>query len=118
MKILIVEDDAILAMVHQKYVETTNHEVIGCVATGEEAIQLTRQQKPDAILMDITIIGELDGIETMQEIRKFSDVPVIYVTGNSDPRAKERARQTGLTDFLIKPLDKHMLKYALDKIPG
>jgi len=63
--------------------------------------------------MDIALEGDMDGIEAMLEIRKFSDVPVIYITGNSDESNRTRAIETNYTDFLTKPVEFEDLKESL-----
>jgi CheY-like chemotaxis protein len=65
--------------------------------------------------MDISLEGEIDGIEAMLEIRKFSDVPVIYITGNSDPYHVERAEKTNYLDYLTKPIEYDDLKKSIGK---
>jgi CheY-like chemotaxis protein len=58
---------------------------------------LPKKIEPHLILMDIALEGEMDGIQAMKEIRKFSDVPVIYITGNSDPQHRERAKSNRIS---------------------
>ena len=115
-KILIVEDDMILAMVNKRYVESLGHKVVKSVRNGLDAIQAVRDHSPDLILMDIRIEGEIDGIEAMEEIRKFSDVDVIYLTGNSDPTTKERAEQTNMLAFCTKPISIDDLKIIVGDV--
>ncbi|MES2733537.1 MAG: response regulator [Bacteroidota bacterium] len=115
--ILIVEDDTILAFVHQKCMEQIGYNVVGCVESGVDAIEAVKTLEPDMILMDILLLGDLDGVQTMDEIRKFSDVPVIYVTGNSNPFIKERAlATTGRVAFLTKPVSLEMFTTVLYQV--
>ena len=114
--ILIVEDELILAMINQQIIESAGHRVISTLTKGEEAVEYVKINKPDVIIMDIFLEGKQDGISAMEEIRKFSDVPVIYVTGNSDPKSKTRAKETNYKYFLIKPVDSVALQEALDMI--
>jgi len=115
-KILIVEDDMILSMVNRKYVESLGHTVVQSVRTGIAAIEAAKKHNPDIILMDIRIEGEMDGIEAMEEIRKFSNAGVIYLTGNSEPATKARAEQTSMLAFCIKPISLDDLKTVLDPL--
>jgi CheY-like chemotaxis protein len=115
-KVLIVEDDMILSMVNKKYIEIIGHKVVQCVRTGLDAIEAAKKHQPDVILMDIRIEGDMDGIEAMQEIRKFSQTNVIYLTGNSDPSTKQRAEQTNMLAFCIKPVSIDDLKAVLEKL--
>ncbi len=115
-KVLIVEDDMILSMVNKRYVELLGHKVVQSVRNGLAAIEATRKHNPDIILMDIRIEGEMDGIDAMEEIRKFSNVAVIYLTGNSEPIAKTRAEQTNMLAFCVKPISIDDLKTILGEV--
>lgn len=115
-KVLIVEDDTILSMINKKYVELLGHKVIQSVRTGQGAIDAVKKHNPDLILMDIRIEGEMDGIEAMCEIRKFSNTPVVYLTGNSEPSSKIRAEGTGMLGFFIKPISLDDLKSVLGNL--
>lgn len=114
-KIFIVEDNLILSLLYKSYMEKIGFEVAAELIRGEEAVRMVRSAKPDLILMDIALEGEMDGIEAMKQIRQFSTVPVIYVTGNSDPRHLRKAEGTGYLDYLIKPVDFQALKASIDK---
>lgn len=109
-KVLIVEDDMLLSLVEERLIKKMGHEVVAKVVTGIEAIEKAKELKPDIILMDIILKGEMDGIEAMEEIRKESDVPVVYLSGNSDRFNYERAKKTGFTDYLVKPITNNDLK--------
>lgn len=114
--ILIVEDDLILSYVLEKYLKDLKHHVIGSAASGEQAIDKARELQPDVILMDIKLMGKTDGIEAVEEIRRFLEVPVIYITGNSDPYNKSRAEEVGFHDYLIKPITMTDLKSSLERL--
>lgn len=101
---LIVEDDSLLALVEGRLLAKLGYKVVGKAKQAEEAIHLVRQLEPDFILMDISLKGEMDGVEAIQEVRKFSDIPVIYLSGTSDRVNYERARKTNFVDYLIKPV--------------
>ncbi|MDZ7716984.1 MAG: response regulator [Balneolaceae bacterium] len=81
---------------------------------GKTAIEVAKELEPDLIIMDISLEGEIDGIEAMLEIRKFSDVPVVYITGNSDPYHIERAKKTNRLDYLTKPIEYDDLKKSIE----
>lgn len=114
-KVLIVEDDMIISMVLEKMVTRMDHKVVGNVATGRKAIELARTHVPDLILMDIQLKGDMDGITAMQEIRKDSEVAVIYITGNSDSLYMDRAKKTCYVDYLVKPIQMEDLKKSIHK---
>jgi CheY-like chemotaxis protein len=113
---LIVEDDMILAMINQKYLERIGCTVVRSVSNGLEAITAVKELNPDFVLMDIRLDGDMDGIEAMDYIREFSNVMVIYVSGNSESEIKQRAEKTNMYAFLIKPLDFGELKMLIDKL--
>lgn len=109
-KVLIVEDELILTMLNKKYMEQLGFNVVASARNGLDAIAAAKKHKPDFILMDVRIDGDIDGIDAMQEIRKFSEAAVIYVTGNSDPATKKRAEKTNMLGFCIKPISFEDLK--------
>ncbi len=114
-KVFIVEDDLILNLLYESYMERLGFETTGELVYGKTAVDLVKEIDPDLILMDIALEGEMDGIEAMKKIREFSDVPVIYITGNSDPHHKERAKETHFLDYLIKPIEFEDLKSSIEK---
>jgi len=91
-KILVVEDEAIIAKDLQWRLEGMGYEVPAVIASGEEAISRTVEFKPDLVLMDIMLLGEIDGIEAANEIRAKSDIPIIYLTAYADDEILERAK--------------------------
>ncbi len=92
------------------------HEVLAMVDSGEAALQAVRLGLPDIILMDIKIEGPIDGIETVIEIKKIAEIPVIYTSGNSDPSTLKRAQDSGCEAFLVKPIIETELKNEIDKV--
>ena len=114
--ILIVEDDSVQQIILERLVTGLGHTVLAKVADGANAIKSAlRLHAVDLILMDIRLEDDLDGIQAMNEIRKNSDVKVIYVTSNSDDTSMERAKQTGFVDFIPKPVDEERLSEAFKK---
>lgn len=115
-RILIVEDDMVLSMVEARMLEELGYEVAGKASTGDEAVQMTRETEPDAILMDIKLKGSIDGFEAFKRINEFAKIPVIYISGHSTSKHYEQAQQLGYADFLVKPIRSYDLKVALDNI--
>lgn len=113
--VMIVEDDLILNLLYESYLEKLGYGAEGELVYGKTAIEVAKRIKPDLILMDISLEGEMDGIDAMMEIRKFSDVPVIYITGNSDQYHVERAKETNYIDYLVKPIEFDVLKESIEK---
>jgi DNA-binding NarL/FixJ family response regulator len=85
---VIVEDDMVLSIINKRYLLKMGCEVLACVSNSEDAIESVRDLKPDFLLMDIRLDGSADGIETVSKIRSFSDVKVIYISGNSESAVK------------------------------
>lgn len=103
-RILIVEDDAIVASQLQRTIAKMGFEPVGPVATGDEAVEIGLREYPDAILMDIKLKGELTGIEAADLIHKESDIPVIYLTAYADHETIERSKDPHTYGFLTKPV--------------
>lgn len=114
-KVLIVEDDMIIAMVLERMIVKLKHSVLDKVLEGKEAIRCANNHDPDLILMDIQLKDEVDGITAMEEIRKHSKVPVIYITGNSDQFNMKRAKATNYIAYLVKPIQMSDLKESIEK---
>lgn len=114
-KILIVEDDLLLSMVEERLIKNLGFNVVGKAVSGEEAIQKVADLNPDVIIMDISLKGSMSGIEAMKEIRKTSQVPVIYLSGSSDDDFLKQAKATNYAGFLTKPVTSSDLKAPLQK---
>ena len=102
-QILIVEDEPIIAADLQRNLTKLGYEVIGRVASGEDSLVVLADTKPDIILMDIQLKGNLDGIETADQIEKLYQIPLIFVTSNSDKKTLDRAMSVKPRAFLSKP---------------
>ncbi len=105
-RLVIVEDEGILALDIQRHLVGAGFDVRGVAADSESAIALVEAEKPDLVLMDIRIQGELDGIETAAALRARFDVPVVYLTAHSDAKTMERAQLTEPMGYLLKPFKK------------
>ncbi len=113
-KILIVEDEQLTALVLQETLESMGFSVVAAVNTGEEAILKAAETHPDLVLMDIVIEGDLDGIETANEIYRRFDIPVIYLTAFSDDETMQRAKSSEPFAYLIKPYNERELKFIIE----
>lgn len=113
--VMIVEDDLILNLLYESYLEKLGYDAEGELVYGKTAIEVAKKINPDLVLMDISLEGDIDGITAMNEIRKFSEVPVIYITGNSDPHHIQRAQETGYLDYLVKPIEFNDLKESIER---
>ncbi|MBI5409627.1 MAG: response regulator [Nitrospirae bacterium] len=113
-KILVVEDEAIIARDLQWRLQRMGYDAPFAVATGKDALDKTMEYKPDLILMDIMLRGQIDGIETTERIHASRDVPVIYLTAYADDEILERAKVTEPFGYLIKPIEDRELHSAIE----
>ena len=111
---MIVEDEMIIGANISLQLSKLGYEVTGLVSRGEEAIAHVSQNRPDIVLMDIQLKGELDGIETVIKMHGQSPVPVIYLTANADGENFERAKATNPYAFISKPFKKLDLQHAIE----
>jgi len=118
-RILIVEDELIIAKNTAKKLLDAGYDVFKTVSSGKAAIESIQENLPDLILMDIAIKGNLDGIETALKIKSIADIPLIFLTAYATDEIMERASKTGCYGYLIKPFrDKELqasVKMALSK---
>ena len=105
-RIMIVEDESIVAMGVKHKLEDLGYKVVGIEATGEGAVETALKTKPDIILMDIVLKGDMDGIEAAQQIHTRLDTPIIYVSAYSDEEVLRRARITEPYGYILKPFKK------------
>lgn len=113
-KILIVEDEIIIAEDLQRRLERLGYKVIGIASSGEEAINKAREEIPDLVLMDIVIHGKMDGIETADNIKTMFNIPVIYLTAFSDEETLKRAKITEPFGYMVKPYRERELKITIE----
>ncbi|RPI72074.1 MAG: response regulator [Ignavibacteriales bacterium] len=113
-KIMIVEDEEIVAFDLRKTLEKLGYNVISQASTGVDAIEKAEHDKPDVILMDIRLKNELDGIDAAQIISFKRKIPIIYLTSFNDDEIRKRARGTSASAFLLKPFDEDNLKITID----
>lgn len=115
-RVLIVEDDPITRLDLKETLSAEGFEVSGTAASFEQAYKLFRDKKPDVLLVDIKLQGELDGIEFVKVIKEESDVdfPTVYLSANSDRQTRTRAFETNPSIFLNKPFNSKDLLISLE----
>jgi len=113
-RILVVEDESIIALDLQEILESLEYSVPAVVASGEQAIRQAAELQPSLVLMDIRLQGEMDGIQAAEQIWEQFQIPVIYLTGNSDRSTVERARLTAPFGYLLKPIKEQELYVAIE----
>lgn len=121
-KILIVEDDMIIAADISMQLTQMGYEITGILPRGEDALDNVAQNKPDIVLMDINLKGEMDGVQTAQQIYGQYKIPIIYLTANADEATFKRAKVTRPEAFISKPFKRidlaRALELVVDKIQG
>ena len=104
-KVFIVEDEAITALDIRKTLEKLNYEIVGIKDSGEAALKIIDKADPDIVLMDISLKGELDGIETARLINIQKRIPIVYLTAHYDDDTIDRSKSTNPYGYLLKPLN-------------
>ncbi|MBN1923872.1 MAG: response regulator [Nanoarchaeota archaeon] len=112
-KVLIVEDEALVARDLDVRLRKMGFKVTGVASTGKDAIKSVEKERPDVVLMDIYLKGAITGIEAAKDIWKRFKVPVIYVTAYSDEKTVKKAMETGPIGYILKPIDEKELFSAL-----
>jgi CRP-like cAMP-binding protein/CheY-like chemotaxis protein len=113
-KILIVEDEAIVAADIEDCLHNLGYDVCGCAASGERAIVLAEQKQPDLVLMDIMLQGLMDGIRAAAHLKEVLNLPVVYLTSHADEFTLERAKVTEPFGYVLKPFEEVNLRIALE----
>lgn len=108
-RILVVEDETIVALDLQNSLKILGYEVVGIASTGTEAIAKAESETPDLILMDIMLKGDMDGIQAAESIHSFLDVPVIFLTACADELTLNSAKVTEPFAYMIKPFEEREL---------
>jgi len=113
-KILVVEDEMIIAAKISLQLASLGYEVDGILPRGEEAILHVKENNVDIILLDINLKGNIDGIETARQIQLQSNIPIIYLTANEDEATFNRAKTTRPAGFISKPFKQLDLQRAIE----
>ena len=113
--IIILEDECIIALMLKKFLVSLNYEVWGTVMDGKTLIELIQKSKPDLIILDVHIKGNINGLETYQIIRNDWDIPAIFLTGNSAEVANIQKKYPNVI-VMEKPVSLHELKKTIDTV--
>jgi PAS domain S-box-containing protein len=113
-RILIADDEAILTMYLEEILSMHDHDVVGSASSGQEAIDLAGELSPDIIIMDISMPGELDGIEAAEIIKSTLGIPSIFMTAHSEIPIIEKSRQADPYGYLIKPVQNIGTRIVVD----
>jgi diguanylate cyclase (GGDEF)-like protein/PAS domain S-box-containing protein len=113
-RIMVVEDEGITAMRIQSSLEDMGYAVTSTAFTGEEAVKKAGEDKPDLVLMDIVLGGEMDGIEAARQIYSLFNIPVVYLTAHSDEKMLKRLKITEPFGYILKPFNDQELRINVD----
>lgn len=114
-RLLIVEDDWFIALEIEAVAQAAGHDVIGLVATADEAVELALARRPDLVLMDIRLAGPRDGIEAAIELRERADIPSLFVSAHQDPAIRAKAAPARPAGWLSKPFTEPQLNDAVTR---
>jgi CheY-like chemotaxis protein len=113
-RILIVEDESLVAEDLREMLQGFGYEVSGIADTGETAIALVDEQSPNLVLMDINLASAMDGITTGGEIRSRWGIPIIYVTAFATQTIINRAKKTNPSGYILKPFNERQIQTAIE----
>lgn len=114
--IMVVEDENIIALDIKNRLKKLGYNIKAVVPSGEEAIKLAGIMKPDLVLMDIILRGNLDGVKTAEIITRENHIPIIFLTSFSDHDTLQQANKISHSGYLIKPFNERELKLKIDEI--
>jgi len=115
-KILIVEDEVIIALHLKNLIQCLGKYECASVSSGEHAVELSKSFEPDLIFMDINLDGQINGIEAARQIRTKKDVPVVFVSAFTDEDTIEEAKRTNPAGYLTKPIYAHEVEKTLTAV--
>ncbi len=113
-KLLIVEDEGIVALNIQRRLEGLGYSIVASVSSGEEAIAAADQMNPDLVLMDIKLEGSVDGIEAAAQIRSRFQIPIVYLTAYTNEETLNRAKLTEPYGYILKPFEARDLATTIE----
>jgi PAS domain S-box-containing protein len=113
-KVLLAEDESITALQIKNKLKSWDFDVVAVASSGEEAIEMALEKKPDIVILDIILKGNLDGIDAAEKIKDVLNIPIIYLTAFTDENTMNRAMSTEPKNYILKPFDDNELRFALE----
>lgn len=113
-KILVVEDTEVMALHIERGLKKLGYSLAGVVASAVDALEKTKEAQPDLVLMDISLEGDMDGIEAAEKIYALYDTPVVYLTSSTDLETLERAKKADPFGYIIKPFEINTLQSSIE----
>ncbi len=115
-RILIVEDEFLVAYEIRLHLEESGFEVCGMVGSGEAAVTEAERSRPDCVLMDVSLKGDMDGVEAARRMAARRDVPFVFMTGLPVAQVRDRVRELDAAVCLSKPVDLAELRMVINKL--
>lgn len=113
-KVMIVEDEALVALATEMILSDFGFEVVGSVTNGSAAVEAFARQHPDVVLLDINLRGAMDGCETATVLQSQYGATIVFVTGQADRATRERAMESAPAGYLVKPFSPDGLRTAIE----
>ena len=113
-RVLIAEDEVFTALELQFHLEQLGYEVVDLVSSGEQAVERAVELRPDLLMMDVRLEGDIDGIDAFREIREEHDAPVIFLTAFGDEETISRAKECGAFGYILKPFKERELRAMIE----
>ena len=115
-KVFIVEDNPMIGEILTDKITRLGYEICSVVRTGEEAIEYCRHNRPDLVIMDITLEGEMDGIEAGKQIREQFGIPFVFVTAHVLAGIPDRVKEAGPSGYIAKPFSNDEIRTMLQSL--
>lgn len=116
LRVLVVEDEFFISLTARRMLEALGHVVVGIAVSADEAVKVAEAERPDVVLMDIRLVGLRDGVDAAEEIHRRFGIGSIFVSANSDPATRERAKVVSPLGFIEKPLTENRLRVGLSAL--
>ena len=113
-RILVVEDEALVALHLEQRLQMLGHSVVSTAFSGTDALEQTAAHLPDLVLMDINLGRGISGIEAAQQINRVFDIPVVFVTAHSDDAILQKANAAGPYGYVLKPFEDSALRVTIE----
>ncbi len=113
-KVIIIEDDKMLSTVFRMFLAQMGHELIGFYASAKDALEMIDNNKPDIVLMDIILKDDLNGIVAANLIKEKYNIPVVFISSNTEAEVVDDAVNSNAYGYLVKPIDKFSMQIAIE----
>ena len=113
-KLMLVDDEVVITTQLEETLTSMGYEVLGMAASGKEAVEMAKDLRPDLVLMDIVMPGELDGIAAAEKIKAELNIPVIFLTAHTDKSLVNKAKYLGPGGYILKPFQAGQIKVTIE----